>query len=91
MYRTADTRDVPQPIWDASLVRSTRAAKSADTKSKGTQMDYLKEAKDRMGRSEDYDTASAFALIAIAETLRLIRDQLATRRANQPGNEADQV
>jgi hypothetical protein len=53
-------------------------------------MDYLNEAQTRMGRSEDYDTAIAFALIAIAETLRAIRDQLATRRANQPGNEADQ-
>jgi hypothetical protein len=42
-------------------------------------MDYLNEAKTRMGRTEDYDTASAFALIAIAEALREIRDQLADR------------
>jgi hypothetical protein len=57
----------------------TGAAKSADTKSKGTQMDYLNEAQTRMARSEDCDTAIAFALIAIAETLREIRDQLADR------------
>jgi hypothetical protein len=66
--------------WVANLLVSpTGRGPEAVPKPKGTQMDYLNEAKTRMGRTEDYDTASAFALIAIAEALREIRDQLADR------------